>query len=108
MVLVEPQCRLNPIVLIGNEGVEGTHALDIVRLHPLEDALSCDWPRAKLARQLGSDLLKCARRFHDEVSDETYIDVLTALLAILMWYGLIEGARRWWPARRKRDHSSNA
>ena len=43
-----------------------------------------------------------------EVSGETYIDVLTALLAIVMWYGLIEGARRWWPGRTKRDHSSNA
>jgi hypothetical protein len=43
-----------------------------------------------------------------EVSSETYITVLTALLATLMWYGLVEGARRWWPWRRKRDHSSNA
>lgn len=43
-----------------------------------------------------------------DAGGETYIDILTALLAILMWYGLIEGARRWWPGRRKRDHSSNA
>jgi hypothetical protein len=43
-----------------------------------------------------------------DAGGETYITVLTALLAILMWYGLIEAARRWWPARRKRDYSSNA
>jgi len=35
-----------------------------------------------------------------EVSGETYITVLTALLATLMWYGLIEAARRWWAGRR--------
>jgi hypothetical protein len=43
-----------------------------------------------------------------DAGGETYITVLTALLAILMWYALIEGARRWWPGRRTRDHSSNA
>lgn len=43
-----------------------------------------------------------------EASGQTYVDVATFLLATLMWYGLIEGARRWWPGRRKRDHSSNA
>jgi hypothetical protein len=41
-------------------------------------------------------------------SGEIYVYVATYLLATLMWYGLIEGARRWWPCRRKRDHSSNA
>ena len=35
-----------------------------------------------------------------DAGGETYITVLTALLAILMWYALIEGARRWWPGRR--------
>ena len=34
-----------------------------------------------------------------EVSGETYITVLTALLAILMWYALIEGARFLWQHR---------
>ena len=36
-----------------------------------------------------------------DAGSETYVNVLTALLAILMWYALIEGARRYWPRRRK-------
>ena len=43
-----------------------------------------------------------------DAGGETYTTVLTALLAILIWYALIEVARRWWPNRRKRVHSSNA
>jgi len=35
-----------------------------------------------------------------DAGGETYTTVLTALLAILMWYALIEVARRWWPGRR--------
>jgi hypothetical protein len=38
-----------------------------------------------------------------EVSGETYITVLTFLLATLMWYGLIEGARVWRQHSTKRD-----
>lgn len=43
-----------------------------------------------------------------EVGGETYITVLTALLAILMWYDLIEGARRYWPRRAKRGPCSES
>ena len=32
-------------------------------------------------------------------SGETSVWVATFLLATLMWYGLIEGARRYWPRR---------
>jgi hypothetical protein len=43
-----------------------------------------------------------------EVSGETYITVLTAVLAILMWYGLIEGGRVWRQHRTKRDHAAHS
>ena len=64
MILVELQRRLNPIVMVSNEGVKGTHAFDVVSLHPLEHALPCDRLRAELAGQLGSDFLKWVRSFH--------------------------------------------
>jgi hypothetical protein len=31
-----------------------------------------------------------------EVNGESWVTVATFLLATLMWYGLIEGGRRWW------------
>lgn len=34
-----------------------------------------------------------------EASGETWVDVATFLLATLMWYSLIEGARFWWQHR---------
>jgi hypothetical protein len=43
-----------------------------------------------------------------EASGESYVWVATFFLATMMWYGLIEAARRWWPRRTKRDESSNA
>jgi hypothetical protein len=43
-----------------------------------------------------------------EVSGETWVDVATFLLAILMWYALIEGARFWWQHRTKRDLSAHS
>jgi hypothetical protein len=43
-----------------------------------------------------------------EASGESYVWVATFFLATMMWYGLIEAARRWWPRRTKRDQSSNA
>ena len=64
MILVELQGRLNPIVMVSDQGVKGTHAIDVVSLHPLEHALPCDRLRARLPGQLGSDFLKSARRFH--------------------------------------------
>jgi hypothetical protein len=43
-----------------------------------------------------------------EASGESYVSVATFFLATMMWYGLIEAARRWWPRRTKPDQSSNA
>ena len=43
-----------------------------------------------------------------EASGETWVDVATFVLATMIWYGLIEAARRWWRHRANRDHSSNA
>lgn len=43
-----------------------------------------------------------------ESSGESYVWVATFFLATMMWYGLIEAARRWWPRRTQRDQSSNA
>lgn len=43
-----------------------------------------------------------------EANGEPYLGVAIFIIATMMWYGLIEGARRWWPHRRKRVHSSNA
>ena len=34
-----------------------------------------------------------------EASGEPYLGVATFLIATLMWYGLIEGARFWWQHR---------
>jgi hypothetical protein len=38
-----------------------------------------------------------------ETSGDTYVDVVTFLIATLMWYALIEGGRRW---RRRSAHAS--
>jgi hypothetical protein len=43
-----------------------------------------------------------------EASGESYVSVGTFFLATMMWYGLIEAVRRWWPRRTKPDQSSNA
>ncbi len=43
-----------------------------------------------------------------EASGESYVWVATFFLATMMWYGLIDAARRWWQHRANRDHSSNA
>ena len=43
-----------------------------------------------------------------DAGGEAYVDVLTFLLAALMWYCLIEGARFLWRHRSKRDHSAHS
>ena len=43
-----------------------------------------------------------------EASGETWVYVATFLLATLMWYGLIEGARVWRQHHTKRDHSAHS
>ena len=40
-------------------------------------------------------------------SGEPYLGVATFLIATLMWYGLIEGARVLWLHSTKRDHPSH-
>lgn len=42
-----------------------------------------------------------------EASGESYVWVTTFLLATLMWYGLIQGARVLWRHGTMRDHSSH-
>lgn len=43
-----------------------------------------------------------------EASGEFYVSGETFFLATMMWYGLIEAARRLWRHRTNRDQSSNA
>ena len=43
-----------------------------------------------------------------ETSGETYVDVASFVIATMMWYGLIEGGRHWWPRRAKRCSCSES
>jgi hypothetical protein len=58
MVLVELQRRLNAIEMVGNEGIDGAHAFDIVRSHPLEHALPWNGSIAGPAGQFQNDVLQ--------------------------------------------------